>query len=136
MEALPGLGGGLTGGLLQRDFIPDAGNGLGRQGLRNQGLVIPSFEKGGKVTHTGLYKLHKGETVVPAASGGANVRKARMNMRRKQKKAMVGKTTAPGGSAPRQMMGQHDTPQGMGASGTKMPMSRRKAARRKAFLGY
>lgn len=64
-----------------------------------------------------------------------NVKKARMNMRRKRK-AVVGKAAAPGGSAPRQMMGQHDTPQGMGASGTKMPMSSRKAARRKAFLSY
>mgnify|MGYP001589209091 CR=1 FL=1 len=75
-----------------------------------------------------------------------NVKKARMNMRRKRK-AAVGKATAPGGSAQRQMMAQHDTPQGMGKPGTKMPMSAltfkngsklnmRKAARHKAFLGY
>lgn len=57
------------------------------------------------------------------------VKKARMNMLRKGKK---GKGAAPGASAERQLMGQHDTAQGKGKPGP----NPRKVARHKAFLGY
>jgi hypothetical protein len=39
-------------------------HGLAGAGLK--ALGIPGFKKGGKVKKTGIYKLHKGETVVPA----------------------------------------------------------------------
>jgi hypothetical protein len=49
---------------------PPASGGGGRKsslaGGALKALKIPGFKKGGKVKKTGIYKLHKGETVVPA----------------------------------------------------------------------
>lgn len=38
---------------------------------------FPSFKRGGKVKKTGLAKVHKGETVVPAKKRGKRRRKER-----------------------------------------------------------
>lgn len=40
--------------------------GPGEQPMRGSG-VLGSFKKGGRVKKTGLYKLHKGETVAPVS---------------------------------------------------------------------
>ena len=38
----------------------------GLLGAAAHGLKIPGFKHGGRVKKTGIYKLHEGETVVPA----------------------------------------------------------------------
>jgi len=52
-------------GMSLSDEAGSAGEGI-RARMQNVAQVQGSFKKGGKVKETGVYKLHEGETVIPA----------------------------------------------------------------------
>lgn len=69
-------------GVLQKgvlDFTGQKDDGKSKKkGLLEVGLHaahVPGFKKGGKVHKTGIYKLHKGETVIPTGKNGCKCSK-------------------------------------------------------------
>ena len=59
---MPGGGTGLTSGNINMsaDVAPSHGGNFN----------FPSMKKGGRIKKTGVYRLHKGERVVPARKAG------------------------------------------------------------------
>lgn len=61
-----------------KKYLGGSDKGKSKRSLAGAGLhalKVPGFKKGGKVKKTGIYKLHKGETVVPTGKNGCKCSK-------------------------------------------------------------